>query len=139
MRNFFRRIGNAVARFMYGRYGTDELNMFFLILAIVCLLLSYVPTVGFVFGILAIVLLAWSNFRVFSKNIPKRRRELDTYLRIKRKPKNARILRKNKKRDKKTHCYFKCPSCKAVLRVPKGKGEIIVTCPKCNTKTPKKT
>ncbi len=139
MRKLFKRIGNAVSRWMYGRYGTDELNMVLLMTALVFLLLAYIPVVGFLFGILAFVILIWSNFRVFSKNIPRRRRELERYLRIKQKPQNARKLRKNKKRDKKTHCYFKCPSCKAVLRVPKGKGEIIVTCPRCNKRTPKKT
>ena len=139
MRNFFRRIGSTLSRWMYGRYGTDELNMVFTGIALFFLLLSYIPTVGFVFGILAIVLLFWTNFRAFSKNIPQRRRELERYLHLKRKPQNAIKLKKNKKRDKKTHCYFKCPSCKAVLRVPKGKGEIIVTCPACGKRIPKRT
>jgi len=101
--------------------------------------LAYIPVVGFVFPFLALLIMFWTIFRSYSKNIPRRRRELEVYLKIKRKPQNARKLRKNKKRDKKTHCYFKCPTCKAVLRVPRGKGEIIVTCPRCNGRIPKKT
>ena len=139
MKKFFRKIGNSFARLMYGRYGTDELSLVLLFLSLLLGLLSNLPTVGWIFLILSLTGMTFSLFRGFSKNIPRRRRELECYLKIKRAPQKARQLRKNKKRDKKTHLYFKCPSCKAVLRVPKGKGEILVTCPRCQTKTPKKT
>lgn len=139
MKKFFGRIGNAIARFMYGRYGGDELNTVLCFVAILFVLLSYVPYVGIAFSVLAFSTLLWTFFRTFSKNVPKRRRELERYYRIKTAPGRARQLRKNKKRDKKTHCYFKCPKCRSVLRVPRGKGEIIVTCPRCGTRTEKKT
>ncbi len=139
MKKFFRKIGNAFARMMYGRYGTDEFSFVLMLFALVLVLLSYIPTVGWIFSILSLTVMLFSVFRTFSKNIPRRRRELERYLRIKHAPQKARQLRKNKKRDKKTHLYFKCPDCKAVLRVPRGKGEILVTCPRCGTKTPKKT
>ena len=140
MKNWFQKIGYRIAAFMYGRYGQDELNFVILILA---LILSIVGALPFPWIWLAapisFALLVWSIFRSFSKNIPKRRRELERYLKIKRKPANAIKLRKNKKRDKKTHCYFKCSKCKAVLRVPKGKGSIIVTCPRCGERIEKNT
>ena len=139
MKRFFQRIRNSFARFMYGRYGNDELNLALTIASLISLLLSIIPYVGFVFLFLAIFLIVWSNIRAFSRNIPKRRRQLERYFRIKNKPKNARTLRKNKKRDKKTHIYFKCHKCRAVLRVPRGKGNIIVTCPRCNERIPKNT
>lgn len=139
MKKFFRRIGNAIARFMYGRYGGDELNTVLCFVALLFVLLSYIPYVGIGFSLLSFTTLLWSFFRMFSKNIPKRRRELERYYRIKTAPARARQLRKNKKRDKKTHCYFKCPKCRSVLRVPRGKGEIIVTCPRCSHRTEKKT
>ena len=41
--------------------------------------------------------------------------------------------------DRKTHCYFKCPECGQRLRVPKGKGKIMITCPHCHTKFDRKT
>ena len=31
----------------------------------------------------------------------------------------------------KEHKYFTCPNCKTVCRVPRGKGKIVITCPKC--------
>ena len=135
----------AVARWMYGRNGVDQLNRALVwvylaiwLLEIVCSVLK----IGFlasVFEMLVFFLLAVVLFRTFSKNLVRRRRELAFYYKIKNAPRRARQLRKNKKRDKKTHCYFKCPKCRSVLRVPRGKGEIIVTCPRCGERTEKKT
>ena len=139
MKSFFQRLKYSLSRWMYGRYGNDELTWVLLITGTVLLFLGYIPRIGWIFYILALTTLFFSTFRGFSRNIPKRRRELDRYLRIKNKPKNAIQLHKNKKRDKKTHVYFKCPKCKAVLRVPKGKGDIIVTCPRCNERVEKNT
>lgn len=139
MKSFFQRLQYSLSRWMYGRYGNDELTWVLLITGTVLLFLGYIPRIGWIFYILALTTLFFSTFRGFSRNIPKRRRELDRYLRIKNKPKNAIQLHKNKKRDKKTHVYFKCPKCKAVLRVPKGKGDIIVTCPRCNERVEKNT
>ena len=139
MKSFFKRIGYSIARMMYGRNGYDELCTVLVLLALILVLLSYIPYVGPVFSILSFLPMLWSVFRAFSKNLPKRQRELARYYRIKNAPRHARQLRRNKKRDKRTHLYFKCSKCRAVLRVPKGKGEIIVTCPRCSEKIKKKT
>ncbi len=139
MKGFFKRIGNGIARWMYGRNGYDELSLALSFVALFLVLLSYIPHVGFVFSILALAVMLWSVLRTFSKNIPRRRRELAFYYKIKNAPRRSRQLRKNKKRDRKTHRYFKCPKCRSVLRVPRGKGEIIVTCPRCGERTKKKT
>ena len=66
-------------------------------------------------------------FRTMSRNIAKRRAENQKFC-------NFFKLRKNKFRDRKTHVYRKCPSCKAVLRLPKAKGKHTVSCPKCKNK-----
>ena len=125
---------------MYGRYGNDRLTYALLIVALVLWVISIlpIPYIGFLY-FLVLALMIWSLFRSFSKNIVKRRRELERYLKIERKFTGFFKLRRNKWRDRKTHCYFKCPKCKAVLRVPKGKGSITVTCPQCGEKTNKKT
>lgn len=140
MRNWFQKIKYRIARMMYGRYGNDELNIVLLVLALVLSVVGSLPVPYlWLSSVVGLIVLCWTFFRTFSRNIVKRRRELEFYLKIKNKPKNARKLRKNKKRDKKTHVYFKCPKCRAVLRVPRGKGDIIVTCPRCNERIEKRT
>lgn len=71
---------------------------------------------------------------MFSRNVYKRSGENTKFLRMTY-PVTSRFKSwKNRWRDRKTHKYLKCPHCKQQLRVPKGKGEITVTCPKCHTK-----
>ena len=41
--------------------------------------------------------------------------------------------------DRKTHRYFRCPQCRATVRVPRGKGKIRITCPKCKHQFVKKS
>lgn len=45
----------------------------------------------------------------------------------------ARMAKKMWK-DRKTKVFLKCPTCGQTLSVPKGKGRMIVTCPKCHTR-----
>lgn len=136
MRNWFYRINETLQRWMYGRYGYDELNKFLSITAIVLILLSlFVPAFNFI----ALLLLLWSMFRTYSKNLENRRQERDAYLKVAGKVKQFFKLRKNMWRDRNTHRYYKCPSCNAYLRVPKGKGKIEISCPKCRNKITRKT
>ena len=138
MRNFWERLRYKTARFMYGRYGNDDLTNFLLILGLILMIISCLPHLGWVY-LLSAAVLAWSLMRSFSRKLDRRRRELDRYLRIKKPIVNFFKLRRNKWRDRKTHVYFKCKKCKAVLRVPKGKGSIIVTCTRCKDRIEKKT
>lgn len=136
MRNWFYRINETLQRWMYGRYGYDELNKFLSITAIVLILLSlFVPAFNFI----ALLLLLWAMFRTYSKNLENRRQERDAYLKVAGKVKQFFKLRKNMWRDRNTHRYYKCPSCNAYLRVPKGKGKIEISCPKCRNKITRKT
>ncbi|MBQ8440274.1 MAG: hypothetical protein IJX19_06425 [Clostridia bacterium] len=138
MRGFFARMGERFARFMYGRYGNDNLNRFLTITSLIILVISLIPVLWFLW-FLALGLMIWSSFRCYSRNIYKRRRENERYLKLIQPIKNFSRLQKNKRRDRKTHRYFKCKHCRAVLRVPKGKGKIDVTCPRCQKITVKKT
>ena len=138
MRNFLARAAARLQRFMYGRYGSDELNLWIMGTALLCLLLSGVRVLWFCYFIGA-ALLVWASFRSLSRNITKRRRERDAFARLIAKPKGFFKLQKNKFRDRKTHKYFHCAHCRAILRVPRGKGMIDVTCPRCHKVTVKKT
>ena len=77
----------------------------------------------------AVVILALLRF--LTRNLPARRRENRRFLDFFRAIGRFFKLQKNKIRDRKTHVYKKCPSCKTVLRLPRVKGEHGVTCPKC--------
>ena len=37
------------------------------------------------------------------------------------------------------HRYFDCPKCRQPVRVPRGKGKIMITCPKCKERFQRKT
>ena len=129
------------ARFMYGRYGMDELSKFLTYVGLVLLVLSVflgqtVRTVALVLAILAVVA---TYCRTFSKNYEKRRAENAKYLNWKRPIFERFKLRRDMWKQRKEFKFFKCPSCKAVLRVPKGKGKVRVVCKKCGTAFEKKT
>ena len=123
---------------MYGRYGNDALTTFLLILGLILMVISWIPRLGWVYFLAAAVLI-WSLTRSFSRKFDKRRRELDRYLKIKKPIVNFFKLSRNKWRDRKTHVYFKCKKCKAVLRVPRGKGSIVVICTRCKDRIEKET
>ena len=70
--------------------------------------------------------------RILSRNIGKRRHENMLYLQYVNKLTSRFSYRKKKWQDRKTHCYFDCPLCHAHLRVPKGKGKIMIRCTHCD-------
>ena len=134
---FFQRLALRFQRFMYGRYGQDALSRHTVWLALGIYVLSiFVWRIPLLLAYL--FLLFWAFFRIFSRNIPKRQRELAVYLGFWGKIRRFFQLQKNKRRDRKTHRYFTC-RCGAVLRVPKGRGEIVIHCPKCNKSLTKRT
>jgi len=121
--NFFRR-------FMQGRYGTDKLNMAILGAGLILSLLVIfirLPVLDLVLTVLSYVLMFLAIFRTFSRNTYKRYQENKKYL---------RFLDRLKDRQ---HRYFDCPRCRQPVRVPRGKGKIAITCPKCKEKFIKKT
>ena len=135
----FRRIGDSIRRFMYGRYGSDELNVALLIFSVVFSLLNTLLSLFLhksrIFGyviypllhLLVMVSIALCMCRALSRNIYKRRQENSRF----------RILwscltdRHNR--------YFRCPKCKQTVRVPKHRGKISIRCPKCGEKFIRKT
>ncbi len=138
MRNFFEKLNYKLQVWMQDRYGLDELSKKMVIVSVVCFLLSAFTrqTIIQCFGIITLI---WVYFRCFSKNISARYNELNAYYNVQKKFRNKIDLRKRIWHDRKTYRYFKCKNCKAVLRVPKGKGKIEITCNVCKHKMKKKT
>ena len=136
MKRWLQGLGEKMQAWMYGRYGYDELSQFLSITALVFIFISaFVPLLNPI----ALILLIWSMFRSFSRNLEKRQKEREVYLKYTGKVKQSFKRRKNMWRDRKTHRYYKCPNCKSWLRVPKGKGQIEITCPVCKGKITRKT
>jgi formamidopyrimidine-DNA glycosylase len=84
--------------------------------------------------VIPFIILIYAIFRVFSKNITKRRIENNKYLKIQNKVKSYFKFLSNKWKFRKTHILKKCPNCKSVLRLKKKKGNHTVVCPHCKTK-----
>ena len=125
---------------MAGRNGNDQLNNFLLILEMILILLSiFIPgRVGKYLYIIVLALLVYIYFRMFSRNITKRREENGTYIRLKYRIDAAYRVRRERWVQRKDYKFFTCPSCRTTLRVPRGKGQIRIVCRKCgNTFTGK--
>ena len=117
-------------RFMEGRYGTDKLNIAILLLGLGLSVLSFLIILPFTKILLCLasyILMGIAIFRCLYRNIYKRYRE------------NLRFLMLLDRFKDKEHRYFICPKCRQPVRVPKGKGKISITCPKCSEKFIKKT
>ena len=125
---------NALYRFMSGRYGSDQLNNFLLILLILNLFVIRNPYLATIIWIILII----NIFRTYSRNIYKRRAENDKFLSLIQPVKKRINIIKSNKNDK-MHKYFLCPNCKQTVRVPRGRGQITITCPKCKQKFDKKS
>ena len=136
--NFLQKLTAKIQQFMVGRYGSDEFSLVLSIAGIIFSFLGNFKYLGFLYFI-GTLMIFYSLFRSFSKNYEARRKELNWYLVWSMKPKAQIKLLMNQIRDRKTHRYFKCKSCKTVMRVPKGRGKIEITCPKCRAKVVKKT
>ena len=115
---------------MVGRYGTDKLGLAILGAALAMSLLgSFIPVAAVKLAMTAAYygLMIWALFRMFSRN---------TYARYEENRKFLRFFDRLKDRE---HRYFNCPKCQQPVRVPRGKGKIAITCPKCREKFIKKT
>jgi len=133
------------AKFMYGRYGMDEFSKFLSYAALIVLIVSMLlgqligQSAKSVVFILAFALIIYAYFRIFSRNFEKRRAENAKYLTFKHPAAEKLKLRRDMWGQRQNFKFFKCPSCKAVLRVPKGKGQVRIVCKKCGTAFEKKT
>ena len=126
------RLRERFQRFMYGRYGMDGLGQFLMWTAVASLLLSWFVARPF-FNTLAMVLLLWGYFRMFSRNVQKRYQENCMYYRYVNKLKEFFKKQKSYIQQRKTHHIYKCPQCKQKIRIPRGKGRVAITCRRCGT------
>ena len=126
LRQLSTRMAVSLRRFMEGRYGNDKLNNAILGTALLISILGlFIRTP--LLNLIAYVLMFWAIFRTLSRNTYKRYQENRKFLML-----------VDRLKDRK-HKYFQCPRCHQPVRVPRGKGKISITCPKCKEKFVKKT
>ena len=129
-RQFSMKMVSWLRSFMAGRYGTDRLNMAILCTGLVASILSMmIPTqpVNLILWALSYVLMILAIWRSLSRNTYKRYQE------------NRKFLQFFDRLKDRQHRYFDCPKCRQMVRVPRGKGKISITCPRCREKFVKKT
>ena len=129
---------NWLYRFMYDRHGPDQLTFFILIVSMAVQFCSAVFRLPLL-SLVSTLLLAVCVWRILSKNHERRSRENAAFMRFWSKVPAAFHAFSTALRDGKGHRFFKCPNCGARLRVPRGKGKIMITCPSCRTQFVKKT
>jgi Zn finger protein HypA/HybF involved in hydrogenase expression len=123
---------------MAGRYGGDQLSLVLLAVSIILSLIGRGTSLTLL-TVLSYVPLGAALYRMFSKDIEKRRLENYKFA-ILISPIYGRFHKLSSRfQAARTHRHFKCPNCQATLRVPKGKSKIMVTCPKCGNKFEKRT
>ncbi len=136
MKKFFMNMGYKLRKFMTGRYGPDRLwralLVFYLIGIIIAnILYRFSKPAYYVMFIISSAVFIFAIYRVFSKNIEKRRQENQQWLNFIYGIKRKFRFEKDKLSQRKTHKFVKCSQCKKVLRIPKNKGKIKVNCPHC--------
>jgi hypothetical protein len=124
------KISNGLRNFMRGRYGNDRLNTCLLIMGMITSIISMFTgngIVSFTLTVIAYILMGTVLFRMLSRNTYKRYQE------------NRKFLRFWERLKDKEHKHFDCPRCRQPVRVPRKKGKIAITCPKCKEKFIRKT
>lgn len=118
-------------RFMQGRYGQDEFSKFLVFAALACVLVNLLVQRHVLYWI-AWLLLIYAYFRIFSRNHQARYAENQRFLNATAKFRYWFDQQKKLAGERKYHHIYTCPKCKQKIRIPKGKGKIMVRCPKCH-------
>lgn len=130
-------------RFMQGRYGVDQFAKFTMGVALVSIVLAIFVNTGSSAGsfldMLGLVAIVYTYFRIFSRNISKRAQENQKYLSATAKLRQRLNKEKNMMKQRKDYHIYTCPSCGQKVRIPRGKGKIEISCPKCHSKFVKRS
>ena len=141
--SFWEKIKQTLRSFMNGRNGTDQLSLALLCGGLICYLLSSIlgsfvnrpllSIVSMLFSFAGLLAYGLCIYRMFSRNLDKRRAENRRYVTFMERQKKKRNQAANRFRNRKVYKYFKCPGCKAWLRLKRGSGVVTITCSRCHT------
>ena len=128
------RFRQKAMQFMQGRYGVDQLSNFLIGVAVFFALLVMVirsPAISIVCWALIII----GYVGIVCKNTSKRYAEIQKFMDKTFGIRNAFAKLKYRvkygKQSAEPYYIYKCRKCGQKIRIPKGKGKIMVTCPKC--------
>ncbi len=125
-------------KYMQGRAGGDHFSIFLLLTSIVITLAGRITGISMI-ELLSYIPLIYGVYRMFSKNIQQRRMENYKFM-MKISPLYKRFHRfLTRVRPSKTHKLMPCTACKSMLRFPRNKGKIKITCPNCKAQFVRKT
>ena len=130
LRGLGAKLRTGLYHFMAGRYGTDRLNTVILCVGVAASILSAFFQQywwGRLAWAVSYALMIWAIFRSLSRNINKRYQE------------NRRFLLLLDRFKDRQNRYFLCPRCRQTVRVPRHKGKIAITCPKCKERFQRRT
>lgn len=140
---FWQKIKQTLRSFMDGRHGADQLSMALLWTGLIAYLLGTIfsgvqgfilwPLLGILLTLAGIATYVLCIFRMFSRNNDKRSAENRRYLAMTERRRTARRQAKARFQNRKKYKYFRCPGCRAWLRLPRGTGVVTVTCSRCHT------
>ena len=125
-------------RFMAGRYGMDQLSRFLSYAALALIVINIFARTTVLY-VVALLLLVFVYVRAFSKKLEKRRRENAWFLEKTWKLRSAFTDWRDRRKQRRDYVFFRCPSCRAMLRVPRGKGKVNITCPRCGERFQRRT
>jgi translation initiation factor 2 beta subunit (eIF-2beta)/eIF-5 len=118
-------------KFMYGRYGVDDLFKFSFFIYVILVILNMFLN-NLIINIAKLLLLFIIFYRYLSKNIYKRSNENRKFLKIKKKIFSPFNNIKRNINDK-DHVYKRCHKCKKTIKLPlpRKKGIKHAKCPHC--------
>ena len=133
-----------LSRIFSGRQGMDEFSKALFWMGLVCMLLSVLTAnvlkgvFSLLFNWLGLMMLIFSFVRAFSRRVGQREAENNAYLALRQKQRHNRQAAMERRAQRKDFCFFKCPGCGVMLRVPRGTGNIHIKC-KCGYTLYRKT
>ena len=134
----FNELRYRFSKFMQGRYGVDSLSRFLSVVLLAVIILRMFIRIP-LSGTITLVILVILYWRMFSRNIPKRYEENQKFLQIRDKLLGRFSDFGSNMSQMKDYHIYKCPRCNQKIRIPRGKGHIMVRCPRCGYEFHKKS
>ena len=122
---------DKIYRFMQGRYGTDDFYKFLFWVALLGIVINWFFK-SQLLSFAVTLILVYAMYRVLSKNHSARYAENQRYLQATAKIRYWFDQQKKLMEERKYHHIYTCPKCRQKIRIPKGKGKIMIRCPKCH-------